>query len=99
MQRGLDSGVNKLPVGQITRLSRSIREDAAADPHAGLPDPSELGSLSTDLRLYSDDINSIDTSYRIAQALEAEEAALSADPRITNSISGLNMAFRCDTRI
>jgi len=25
LQRGLDTGVNKLPVGQITRLCRSIR--------------------------------------------------------------------------
>jgi len=72
----------------MRKLVESALEIAAIsteDPHAGLPDPSELGSLSTDLRLYSDDINSIDTSYRIAQALEAEEAALSADPRITNS--------------
>jgi PmbA protein len=72
----------------MRKLVESALEIAAIsteDPHAGLPDPSELGSLSTDLRLYSDDINNIDTSYRIAQALEAEEAALTADPRITNS--------------
>jgi PmbA protein len=72
----------------MRKLVESALEIAAIsteDPHAGLPDASELGSLSTDLRLYSEDINSIDTSYRIAQALEAEEAALSADPRITNS--------------
>jgi len=72
----------------MRKLVESALEIAAIsteDPHAGLPDPSELGSLSTDLRLYSDDINSIDTAYRIAQALETEEAALSADPRITNS--------------
>jgi len=72
----------------MRKLVESALEIAAIsteDPHAGLPDTSELGSLSTDLLLYSDDINSIDTAYRIAQALEAEEAALSADPRITNS--------------
>ena len=72
----------------IRRLVESALEIAAIsteDPHAGLPDPSELGSLSGDLQLYSDDISRIDTSQRIDQALQAEDAALSADPRITNS--------------
>ncbi len=72
----------------IRKLVASALEIAAIsseDPHAGLPEPSELGSLTTDLALYSDDINTIDASRRIEQALETEEAALSADPRITNS--------------
>jgi len=70
---------------KLVESALEIAVISTEDPHAGLPDESELGSLSTDLRLYSDDINSIDTPYRIAQALEAEEAALSADSRITNS--------------
>jgi PmbA protein len=72
----------------IRKLVDSALEIAAIsteDPHAGLPDPSELGSLSGDLQLYSDDVNRIDTSQRIELALQAEDAALSADPRITNS--------------
>ena len=72
----------------IRKLVESALEIAAIsteDPHAGLPDPSELGSCGDDLQLYSDDIGRIDTSKRIDQALEAEDAALSADPRITNS--------------
>jgi len=72
----------------IRKLVESALEIAAIsteDPHAGLPDPSELGSSGDDLQLYSDDIGRIDTSKRIDQALEAEDAALSADPRITNS--------------
>ena len=63
----------------------AIADISSEDPHADLPDPSELGSLPGDLQLYSEDIASIDTPRRIAQALEAEEAALSADPRISNS--------------
>ena len=55
------------------------------DPHAGLPEPSELGTLSGNLQLYSDDIGAIDTDYRVAQAKLTEEAAFAADPRITNS--------------
>ncbi len=70
---------------KLVESALEIAVISTEDPHAGLPDESELGSLSADLRLYSDDINSIDTTYRIAQALEAEEAALSADSRITNS--------------
>jgi len=55
------------------------------DPHAGLPEPSELGTLSGNLQLYSDDIGAIDTDYRVVQAKLTEEAAFAADPRITNS--------------
>jgi PmbA protein len=72
----------------VRKLVESALEIAAIsteDPFAGLPDHSELGSLAGDLQLYSDDINQIDTSQRIENALEAEDAALSADPRITNS--------------
>jgi PmbA protein len=72
----------------VRKLVESALEIAAIsteDPHAGLPDVAELGSLAGDLQLYSDDVNQIDTSRRIDQALETEDAALSADPRITNS--------------
>jgi PmbA protein len=72
----------------VRKLVDSALEIAAIsteDPHAGLPDPSELGSLEGDLQLYSDDVSRIDTQQRIDQALETEDAALSADPRITNS--------------
>ena len=55
------------------------------DPFAGLPDASELGALAGDLELYSDDIDHFDTTARIQAAMEAEEAALRRDPRITNS--------------
>lgn len=72
----------------IRKLVESALEIAAIsteDPHAGLPDTVELGSLPGDLQLYSEDIQKVDTERRIEQALETEEAALSADPRITNS--------------
>ena len=72
----------------VRKLVDSALEIAAIsteDPHAGLPDASELGSLPGDLQLYSDDVSRIDTPQRIDQALQAEDAALSADPRITNS--------------
>lgn len=55
------------------------------DPHAGLPEPDELGSLSGDLQMYSDDVARLETSFKIEHAVAAERAALAADPRINNS--------------
>src|SRR5581483_5241238 len=63
----------------------SLAAIATEDPYADLPQASELGSLAGDLQLCSDDIRGIDTAARIQAALETEEAAFSADPRITNS--------------
>jgi PmbA protein len=58
---------------------------ATEDPHAGLPEPAELGCLSGDLDLWSDDVAGLSTEARIRLAREAEEAAFAVDPRIANS--------------
>jgi PmbA protein len=55
------------------------------DPHAGLPDPADLGRFSGDLKLYDDSVSRLETEFKIDQALKAEEVALAVDPRITNS--------------
>ena len=55
------------------------------DPHAGLPEADELGSITGDLRLYSPDVEKLETPVRIEMARRAEAAALEADPRIFNS--------------
>jgi PmbA protein len=55
------------------------------DPSAGMPDTEELGSLPGDLALYSDDIATLETTWKIHQAMDGEEAALAADARIVNS--------------
>jgi PmbA protein len=70
---------------QMVESALAIAAISTEDPYADLPDASELGSLGGDLRLYSDDIHGIDTPARIQAAFETEEAALSWDPRITNS--------------
>ncbi len=72
-------------VRQMVESALAIAAISSEDPYAGLPDASELGSLDGDLELYSEDILGIDTPARIQAALETEEAALSWDPRITNS--------------
>jgi PmbA protein len=87
-QRVGSSYTSDLSAEGIRKLVDSALEIAAIsteDPHAGLPDASELGALTGDLRLHSADIQSIDTDYRIEQARQTEEAAFTADPRITNS--------------
>ena len=73
-------GIRKL-VDSALEIARITSED----PFAGLPDPSDLGMLPGDLELYSDDAAKIGAQERIRQALETEEAALAADPRISNS--------------
>jgi PmbA protein len=55
------------------------------DPHAGLPDEAEMGSLTGDLQLFSNETANLPTEERIAMAKRAEAAALAVDPRITNS--------------
>jgi PmbA protein len=70
---------------QMVESALNVAAISTEDPYADLPDASELGALTADLQLYSDDILSIDTPARIQAALETEEAALSFDPRITNS--------------
>lgn len=55
------------------------------DPFAGLPERDELGSIPGELGIYSGDVASLDTGFKIALARRAEAAALAADERIDNS--------------
>jgi PmbA protein len=75
-----DDGIRSM-VGQAVELARVTTED----PHAGMPDPSELGSLNGNLALFHDDVAAIDAAAKIEMARQAEKAALDADPRIDNS--------------
>ncbi|MBI3680972.1 MAG: TldD/PmbA family protein, partial [Acidobacteria bacterium] len=72
----------------LERMAASAVELArltTEDPHAGLPEPDELGAIQGDLGLFCPDIDQIDTPERIRQARQAEEAAFAFDPRIVNS--------------
>lgn len=72
----------------IRHMVRSAIELAAItteDPHAGLPDASELGSIAGDLGMYCGDVQDLATEFKIDAARRAEDAAFRADPRITNS--------------
>src|SRR3954470_5025632 len=75
----------------LDRMLKSAIELAkitSEDPFSGIPEPSQLGSLSDDLALYSADVYSLPGQERIAYALRAEKAALDFDPRIKNSEGG-----------
>jgi PmbA protein len=69
----------------LLKSAIELADVTTEDPHAGLPDPDELGSVTGDLRLYSPDVEKLETPVRIETARRAEAAALEADPRIFNS--------------
>jgi PmbA protein len=69
----------------MVRQAIELADITTDDPHAGLPDPDEFGKLEGDLGMYSEDVATLDTALKIETAKRAEEAALSADPRIANS--------------
>jgi len=73
-------GIERLVSGAI-----ELAQATSEDPDGGLPESTELGSLEQDLDLYYDDVYSLSTSDRIDYARRAEAAAMSVDPRITNS--------------
>jgi len=75
-------------IALMVKSAIELAEITTEDPHLGLPDPSELGSLPGDLSLYCSDVAQLETPFKIAQAKEAEAAALDFDPRITNSEGG-----------
>ena len=72
-------------IEHLVKSAIELAEVTTEDPHAGLPEAEELGALTGDLNLYSADVDGLDTDARVALAHRAEDAALAADPRITNS--------------
>ncbi len=75
-------------IRQMVRSAINLAEFTSEDPHAGLPEPSELGSLPGDLGLFSEEVAGLPTAQKIDAARRAEAAALDFDPRITNSEGG-----------
>jgi PmbA protein len=75
-------------IRQLVDGALSLAKLTEEDPFVGLPERDEFGSLAQDLRLYFDDVYSLPGPERIEWARRTESAALSADPRITNSNGG-----------
>jgi PmbA protein len=79
------SDFSKQGIERLIKSAIELADVTTEDPHAGLPDPAELGAIADDLALYSQDLETLETTKKIETAKRAEEAALSADPRIVNS--------------
>ncbi|HEX8817083.1 MAG TPA: TldD/PmbA family protein [Terriglobales bacterium] len=73
---------------RMVKSAIELSKITSEDPFGGLPDASQLGSISGDLDLYSADVYSLPGGERIAYARRAEKAALDYDPRIKNSEGG-----------
>jgi PmbA protein len=72
-------------IEKLVHSAVELAEITTEDPHAGLPERDELGSIGGDLKLYSEDVEGLATGIKVDLAKRAEEAALSFDPRIGNS--------------
>ena len=72
-------------IRQLVESAVALARVTQEDPFAGLPEPGEFGSVSTDLRLYDPGVYALPGPERIEWARRAEAAALAVDPRISNS--------------
>ncbi|HTS60595.1 MAG TPA: metallopeptidase TldD-related protein [Candidatus Acidoferrales bacterium] len=79
------SDLSREGVAHLVKSAIELAGITTEDPHAGLPDPDEFGSVSGDLKLYSPAVAGLDTALKIETARRAECAALDFDPRIANS--------------
>lgn len=72
-------------IRQMVKAALELADVTTEDPHAGLPEREELGSLAGDLGLYCNDVARLETTAKIELARQTEEAAFATDPRIVNS--------------
>jgi PmbA protein len=75
----------------LDRMLKSALELAkitSEDPYGGIPEASQLGSISGNLDLYHQDVYSLPGEQRIDYARRAEKAALDFDSRLKNSDGG-----------
>ena len=70
-------------IAAMVKSALSLAAITSEDSFAGLPE--EFGQLSADLRLYDVAVERMETEWKIAQAIRAEQTALEFDPRIENS--------------
>src|SRR5213079_3271361 len=70
---------------RMVKSALDLAKITSEDPFGGIPEASQLGSISGDLDLYHEDVYSLPGPDRIEYARRAEKAALDFDPRIKNS--------------
>jgi PmbA protein len=79
------SDLSRDGIEYMVKSAIELADITTEDPHAGLPDPEEFGSVASDLELYSAGVAELDTGLKIETARRTECAALDFDPRIANS--------------
>ena len=82
------SDFSRAGLDRMVKSALELSRITSEDPFAGIPEASQLGSLSGDLDLYYSDVYSLPGQERIAYARRAEKAALEVDPRLKNSDGG-----------
>jgi PmbA protein len=82
------SDFSSMGLDRMLKSALELSKITSEDPFGGLPEPSELGSLTGDLDLFYPDVYSLPGEERISYARRAEKAALDFDPRIKNSEGG-----------
>jgi PmbA protein len=75
------------PESIATLIAQTLQLVPLTDPVAelALPDPQWLATSFPELDLFDESLGSLSTDHKIDQAIAAEQAALAADPRISNS--------------
>ena len=73
---------------RMVKSALELSKITSEDPCGGIPEASQLGSLTGELDLYHEDVYSLPGPDRIDYARRAEKAALDFDPRIKNSEGG-----------
>src|SRR3954466_5403070 len=58
-------------VEHLVKSAIELADITTEDPHAGLPEPGELGAISSDLCLYSADVSQLETGVKIDTATRA----------------------------
>lgn len=82
------SDVSQASMERLAEEAVDLAQVTAEDPFAGLPAPGALTIQLPDIQLSDPEGHRISPEEKIALARKAEEAALSWDPRITNSEGG-----------
>src|SRR6202051_1892684 len=82
------SDFSRASLDRMVKSALELSKITSEDPFGGIPEASQLGSLSGDLDLYHEDVYALPGPDRIDYARRAEKAALDFDARIKNSEGG-----------
>ncbi|MBI2357488.1 MAG: TldD/PmbA family protein, partial [Deltaproteobacteria bacterium] len=79
------SDISRASIERLIEAACAMARATARDEYSGLPEREHLVTAAPDLDLYDFEARSLSVEEKTRLALEAEKAALTFDPRITNS--------------